>query len=137
MKLRIDGIPLHAVIVHFPVAAWTAASGLTVAVAWFPSVAGAAIACNAVGLATAVAAMVAGFAEFSELPDDDAVRERATTHLMLAGGAWCAYLVALLLQATGRWSAAAGVAALAFVALVAAGHAGARLVFHDRIPRHG
>ena len=136
MRLRIDGIPLHAVLVHFPVAAWSAATGLTAVVPWFARLSDAALACNAFGLAAGFAAIVAGAAEFAELPDDDAVRERATTHMMLAGSAWSVYLIVLLLQATAHWVAAAGVSVLAFGVLVAAGHAGARLVFHDRIPRH-
>ena len=45
--------------------------------------------------------------------------------------------VMLLLQASGHLVAAAAVGAAAFLVLIAAGHAGARLVFHHGIPRHG
>lgn len=137
--LRIDGIPVHAVIVHFPVAAWTGATLLALAAS-----AGApaelmtiALYANVVGLVTGTAAVVAGVSEFIALPGDAAVRTLATRHMMLAAGAWTLYLLALVLQVKDAAGAATLIYAIALAVLVVAGHAGARLVYHHGIPRHG
>ena len=138
MKLRVDGVPIHALLVHFPIAGWTAASALAVAVvAGYPALAAAAWITNAVALSFGVLAIGAGAAELAWLPDEPAVRDHAVAHLSFAAGAWSLYGVMLLLQASGHLVAAAAVGAAAFLVLIAAGHAGARLVFHHGIPRHG
>ena len=55
MKLRVDGVPIHALLVHFPIAGWTAASALAVAVvAGYPALATAAWVTNAVALSFCV-----------------------------------------------------------------------------------
>ena len=138
MKLRIDGVPVHALLVHFPIAGWTAASALAIAVvAGYPLLAGAALITNAVALSFGVMAIGAGAAELAWLPDEPTVRDHAVAHLSFAAAAWSLYGVMLLLQASDHLAGAAAVGAVAFVTLIAAGHAGARLVFHHGIPRHG
>lgn len=137
MKLRIDGVPVHALLVHFPIAGWTAASALAVAVvAGYPALADAALYANAVALSIGIAAIGAGAAELAWLPADDSVRRQAFAHLSFAAGAWFLYGVMLLMQASDHLVGAAAIGAIAFVALIFAGHAGARLVFHHGIPRH-
>lgn len=138
MKLRIDGVPLHALLVHFPVAGWTAASLLAaVSLAGYPGLAELALYCNAAALLLGLPTIGAGFAEFVLLPADAGIRERGAQHMLFAVGAWSAYLVMLLLQAKQLTLAAAVTGGVALLLLIAAGHAGARLVFHDRIPWHG
>lgn len=135
--LRLDGIPVHALLVHFPVAAWTGASALALAAAagGFPDAAHAAYLCNAAGLLTGLLAVAAGILEFTALPRDEAVRAAAANHLMLACTAWTLYAVTFILQAQHATVAAAAAGTLAFAALMGAGHSGARLVFHHRLPR--
>ncbi|HEX6929286.1 MAG TPA: DUF2231 domain-containing protein [Gammaproteobacteria bacterium] len=134
--LRIDGVPLHPVLVHFPVAGWTAATGLAV-LAWFDgsaAMATAALWCNIVGIVTGMMAMAAGFLELPGLPEAAEIRDAAARHLLLASSAWSLYLLMLFLQlkAFSLASALAGVAG--FLLLAFAGHAGARLVYHHRLP---
>lgn len=126
-------------LVHFPVAAWTGASALAVAAAAgaFPDAAHAAYLCNAAGLLTGLLALGAGLLEFAVLPRDESVRDAAATHLMLACTAWTLYAVTFILQAQDATVAAAVAGTVALGALVGAGHTGARLVFHHRLPRDG
>lgn len=134
MRLRLDAIPLHALLVHFPVAGWTAASLLApIGLAGKPALGDAALYCNAVALACGVAAIGSGFAELSELRDA-ALRDHAVRHMLLAVCAWTLYLAMLLLQASAHPGAAAACGALALPVLAAAGHTGARLVFHHGVP---
>lgn len=136
--LRIDRIPVHAVLVHFPVAAWTGTSilALVAAAGGQPGYATAALYCNAVGVVVGLAAIGAGALEFLALPDEQPVRDEAARHLVLAGSAWTLYGITLALQFAGALVAAAVAGSVALLVLAAAGHAGARLVFHHRIPRH-
>lgn len=132
---RIDGIPLHVVLVHFPVAAWSAATALHFAslLVSGDSLATAAWYLNATGVVTGAVAAVAGALEFVLLPDDPPVRDLAVRHLLYAGSAWAAYAAALLLH--GPTLVASSLHAAGFLLLVVAGHAGARLIFHHGIPR--
>lgn len=138
MRLRIGGVPVHALLVHFPIAGWTAATVLaTATVLGYPALAPAALYTNGIALLTGVAAIGTGAAELAWLPNDDAVRNQALSHLSFASTAWALYGVMMLLQTSGHLVTAATVGAGAFIALIAAGHAGARLVFHHGIPRRG
>lgn len=138
IRLQVDGIPLHAALVHFPIAAWTAATLLALAaLAGGPGLASAAVASNIAGLLTGLAAIAAGAAEFVSLRLQPPARDAAARHMVLACGTWLAYLVMLLAQTGGLGRAAAGLGVAALLALVAAGHAGARLVFHHGVARHG
>ncbi|HEX7031082.1 MAG TPA: DUF2231 domain-containing protein [Gammaproteobacteria bacterium] len=134
---RIHGVPVHPVLVHFPVAGWTAATLLTLLALAEGNATLALIArwCNIAGLVTGIAAMAAGFLELAGLPEAPEIRGAVARHLLLAGSAWTVYLVMLFLQLKG-FSTAAGLAgATGFALLVFAGHAGARLVYHHGLPK--
>lgn len=133
---RIDGVPLHPVLVHFPVAGWTAASILAVLAVLLDNavLASGAFWCNVAGLATGIAAMGAGFLELPGLPAIDEIRSAAATHMVLAGSTWTVYLVMLFLQMKDFSLAAVVTGGVAFLLLMATGHAGARLVYHHRLP---
>ncbi len=137
--LRVDGIPVHAALVHFPIAAWTGASLLGVgAVAFGAESAGtAAYWCNIVGLATGVLAIAAGALEFTVLPEDPGLRAQAASHMAMAGTTWILYSGVLVLQVTGWVLSATALGVVALIALTVTGHAGARIVFHHGFPRGG
>lgn len=135
--LRVQGVPVHPMLVHFPIAGWTAATPLAVVAAMNADAAFMAAAwwCNVAALATGAAAMAAGFLEFLVMPDDEKLRAAVARHMLLAGSAWSAYLVMLLLQAKALDVAAALAGLVAFILLIGAGHAGARLVYHHQLPQ--
>lgn len=134
--LRIHGLPLHPLLVHFPVAAWTVATGLALLAplelaAGIPRLA---LYVNAFGIVTAALAVLAGLGELAGLPPQQALRDAVARHMLLAGAAWLAFVVMWVLQVKALVLAAAGVGAAGFLLLVAAGHAGARLVYHHGFP---
>lgn len=136
--LRIHDLPLHPALVHFPVAGWSASTLLLLAAIFD---AGAALAdaaywCNVVALATGIVAMLAGFIEAAAAPERAGTRDAIAHHMLLAVGAWSAYLVALLLQVKGMMLVATFAAVAGFVLLLFAGHAGARLVYPHGLPEH-
>ncbi len=137
---------VHALLVHFPVSAWTGAAFLQ----WFAPFAdgpvvlgidlGAATAALAwTGLAFATAAALAGLNELTALPDDDAVVTTANRHLLAMGAAFtCFLLFALARPDAGALAAPPavrhGLAFLGFAAMLVGGHFGGRLVLlrgHD------
>lgn len=134
--LAIDRIPLHAVLVHFPVAGWTAATVLAVLAAAGngSALAAAALYCNGVALLIGAMAMGAGALDFAALPGKQAIRDQAARHMLLAAGAWTLYLVTALLQVKALPVAAAVTSVVALAVLTGAGHAGARLVYHHGVP---
>jgi len=72
--LRLLGHPLHPAVVHFPVAAWTAA------------------------VVTALGAMTAGFVDLLAIPAGSEAQRRALRHLYLMGSTWTVSEVDLLLR---------------------------------------
>lgn len=136
--LRLLGLPLHPLLVHFPVAAWTVATGLAL-FGWIEpesDLAGLAVKANGFGLLTGMVAMFAGVFELAAAPRDPVVRDAIGRHFLWAGLTWFAFAVMWLLQVKGlpRLSAVAGLAG--FLLLAGAGHAGARLVYHYGFPRN-
>lgn len=134
--LRIHGLPLHPLLVHFPVAAWTAATGLALAaplelVAGVPRLAAYT---NAFGILTGALAMLAGLLELAGLPPQPALRDAVARHMLLACSAWLAFVVMWVLQVRALEVAAAGAGVVGLALLVAAGHAGARVVYHHGFP---
>ena len=94
--MRLFGHPLHPMLAHFPVACWVLATlcdGLAFA-GYGPAWIYAAL-LLAAGLALAVPAMIAGFVDLTKISDDSAAT-LANYHMMLMGGAWTIYLIALL-----------------------------------------
>jgi len=132
--MRIFGHPLHPMLVHFPIAFWTAGSAcdglalLGVRGAWplaWPAI--------AIGVAAALPAAVAGLLDIVKL--DGAAARVASTHMLLMVSALTAYGAALLTRSHG-WGAAPGpgtlpvlLGGLGFLLLAAGGHFGASLVY--------
>ena len=127
-------------LVHFPVAAWTVATSLALLAPWQDPGNSAALVIvlarysNGFGLATGVAAILAGLVELTTLPADGRLRAAAARHLVLAVCAWFAYGFTWALQVKHMLSAAAATGLIAFGLLVLAGHAGARVVYHHGFP---
>lgn len=138
MKLhRIDSIPLHGMLVHFPIAAWSATTLLCwaglydapfLAWAWY---------CNVIGLVTALVAVAAGVFELHDIPPQSPAQPVAIRHMLLVASAFASYLVTLLLQAKLPGLPAALAGSVAFAFLLAGGHLGARLVYHYHLPDTG
>ncbi|MBW3566989.1 MAG: DUF2231 domain-containing protein [Proteobacteria bacterium] len=134
--IRVHGLPLHPVFVHFPVAAWTVATGLALLAPLeiakeAPRLA---LYANAFGLLAGVVAMTAGFLELVSLPSDKTLRDAIARHMTLAVSAWFAYLVMWVLQMKSLAFAAAVAGMIGFVLLLAAGHAGAQIVYRHGFP---
>lgn len=134
--LRVHGLPLHPALVHFPVAAWTVATGLAFAVP-FELAAGIprlALYANGFGIVTGGLAALAGLLELAAMPRQPALRDAAGRHLLLASSALLVFAVMWVLQMKAQELAAAGAGAVGFALLMAAGHAGGRIVYHHGYP---
>ena len=137
--IRVHGLPLHPMLVHFPVAAWTVATGLVLLTPFIPpAIAGEALRlavyANAFGLITGIAAMIAGVLELVSLPPDKTLRDAIARHMTLAVSAWFTYLVMWILQMKLLAFAAGAVSIIGFVLLIATGHAGAQIVYRHGFP---
>lgn len=141
-RLRPGGVPLHPALVHFPVAFWTSAlllDGAALALGR-PEPWHAARLALAAGSLTGLAGMAAGFLEYLALarsPQAGLVER----HAVLAGTAWTLFtfnwiwrISAGSVPEAGSWTMLGypACSAAGFLLLLAAGHAGARLVY-----RHG
>lgn len=133
---RLHGLPLHPLLVHFPVAAWTVATGLAIIAAFGIGTVPESLArhANAFGLLSGALAMLAGLLELSALPQDSSLRQTVARHVTFAFAAWLAYGFAWLLQVKQMPVAAAATCSAAFVLLALAGHAGGRIVYHHGFP---
>ena len=127
-------------LVHFPVAAWTVASGLALLAPWQSPGDRAALVValarggNAFGLVTGTVAMLAGLMELTGLPEDRRLRAALARHLILVVCAWFGFGLTWALQVKHMLPAAAATSLVAFGLLVLAGHAGARVVYHHGFP---
>ncbi len=127
-------------LVHFPIAFWTAANACDAlalsgvsgawALAWLLLI---------LGTATGFATATAGFLDFLRVENEAA--PAATRHMLLMGSAWCAYLAALLTRTHGKAPLAepamlpVTLGALGFVLLAVGGHMGASLVYRHGVGR--
>jgi uncharacterized membrane protein len=135
--MRVFGHPLHPMLVHFPIAFWTAANACD-ALALF-GVGGAwplGWYALAAGCAMALPVATAGLLDIASL-DDQAARV-ANRHMLAMVSALTAYSVALLVRSQGGDAAPepallpVALDGLGFVLLAIGGHLGASLVY-----RHG
>ena len=137
--IRLAGLPLHPMLVHFPVAAWTVATGLAVVVALDVLAEAATLAtmarhANAFGLLTGGLAMLAGLLELLALPRDDRLRQAVIRHVTFAFTAWLVYGAAWIFQVKQMPLPAAASCAIGFGLLLVAGHAGGRIVYLHGYP---
>ena len=129
--IRIGGVPLHPLLVHFPVAAWTVLPFLD-AVRYLGMSADPAFA-RAIALFGVVAgllAMIAGSIDLIALRHPDHQR-LALRHMMFVGSAWALALFAAILRNPAwpaRWPVVTTLDVLVLILLAIGGHLGARLV---------
>jgi uncharacterized membrane protein len=135
MALRIGEHPIHPMLVHFPIAAWTFGVAAEVA-GWLSGQSEcwrAAFACHALGVLLALPAMIAGFFEYASIPREHAAQGRAVAHFMAMGTAWLMFVAALALRGwpTGAPPPvlASVVAFAAWAAMAAGGWWGGMLVY--------
>lgn len=137
-RLLLHGAPLHPLLVHFPVTAWTLAlladafwlsTGQPLAwqIGWWSL---------AAGCGTALPALAAGFAEYLALGLNGPRARAAERHMWLMSSAWTVFTLDWLLRARAAPSDDARGTALTlltlagFLLLTIGGHYGARLVYH-------
>lgn len=135
LSVRLAGHPLHPMLVHFPIALWTAGvaldvGGLVTGREWFWLLS---FGCYAVGLAAAVLAVIAGFLDLVALAQSDPARDVAVSHMLVMVTTWMLFLVSVIFRASSTampppmWTIA--VAIVAFLAMVFGGWLGGRLVY--------
>src|SRR5262249_56231164 len=98
--MRIFGHPVHPMVVHFPVALWTVATGAYLWVAFGagePVVVIAKLA-NSAGLVMAVLAMFAGLLELRSIDKDSDAMRVAIWHMMIMATVWVFFLLSLMLS---------------------------------------
>lgn len=131
--------PLHPALVHFPVACWSLATCADIASLWLgrPAwrLAGELL---AIGLLTALAAMLAGLFEYARIAEGSPALPDARRHMLFALMAFVFYGASLALRLHGTTLVAPTGPALAtgmagFLCLGAAGWLGGKLVHQHRI----
>jgi uncharacterized membrane protein len=135
--MRLFGHPIHPMLVHFPIALWTIATGAYVASAAgvTESVDVVARFANGGGLAMAMAAMLAGLLELRTIDRQSEAMRVAAWHMMMMAVAWVCFVGALMLSMSPEFdrstaqTAAAGCAVAGFVLMGAGGWYGGRLVY--------
>jgi uncharacterized membrane protein len=141
--MRFLGHPVHPMLVHFPIAFWTVATGAYIAGAAGVSEPAAMIArfANGAGLIMALLAMVAGALELRSIDGRSEAMRVATWHMMIMATVWACFLLALLLPMSAEtgishWHAqlaAAASASAGFLLMSVGGWLGGRLVYEFRI----
>lgn len=130
--LRVGGVPFHPLLVHFPIAAWSALPFLDAAP--FPGfdpnpALGRTIALF--GVATGLLAMIAGTIDLIALKRAEH-RDLAVRHMLLMGTAWALALFAVVMRSRGGVPIFSPVVTtldvLTLVLLAIGGHLGGRLV---------
>ena len=127
--------PLHPALVHFPVACWSLATMADLASLWWGEPAWRfAATLLAIGLASAVAAMLAGMIELMKLDADHPAMPDVNRHMLLAMAAWCCYAASLFLRLDGVRPTAPdaldlGLSVAGFVVLGLTGWLGGKLVY--------
>lgn len=138
--MRLDGLPLHPITVHFPIAflsgslLWDGLGLWLGTPLWWTMSFWSLV----LGLATALPALLTGFIEYAQLSPETPAEQTATRHLLLTGCAVTLFLGSLLVRGGvepptgGRLIGALACSCAGLGLLTAGGHLGARLVY-----RHG
>jgi uncharacterized membrane protein len=135
--MRFFGHPVHPMLVHFPIAFWSAATVayvMTASGAGEPAMVFAKYA-NGAGLLLAMLAILAGLLELRSIDGSSDAMRVAIWHMMIMATVWFCFLLALLLSAsTGLDQAAerlgeAACAGTGFVLMALGGWLGGRLVY--------
>lgn len=143
--MRLDGIPVHPITVHFPIAllttslVWDGIGLWTGASVWWTM----SFWTLVIGLSAALPALLTGFVEYARLPSDASSQSTATWHLMLTGSAVTLFLVSLLVR--GGPDEPSGVpligaltcSVIGLLLLTVGGHLGAQLVYHYGVGHTG
>lgn len=142
--MRIFAHPVHPMLVHFPIAFWTAATAAYVWATFDASELATTFAkfSNGAGLCLAMLAMLAGLLELRSIDSRSEAMRVATWHMMVMTTVWTCFLLALLLsvsagfdQATARVGEVACSVA-GFVLMAVGGWLGGRLVYEFGIAVH-
>lgn len=137
--LRLAGVPLHPLLVHFPIAAWVLAvlSDAIFFVIHKPEYWTATYWALAAGALLGLLAMCAGLVDFMLLDQSHPGTDRVQLHMLVMGSAWCVFLLDLLVRKLSVPEAAAwwqlAISVLGFLLLIVGGHLGARLVYHHGV----
>lgn len=141
--MRIWAVPLHPMLVHFPVALlsvsllWDGVALWTGVPLWWAL----AFWTLVVGLVASLPAVATGLADYAQLSPDTPAESTATRHLLFTGTAVTAFLGSLLVrggpEALGgaRLAGALACSGVGLVLLAVGGHLGALLVYQYEVGR--
>jgi len=98
--VRLADHPLHPMLVHFPIAAWSAAVAMDLSTRiWrVPVLAVIGSGCVTVGLSMGALAMIAGYIDYAGLPSQHPAEKTAITHMSVMAAAWFLFLISLTLR---------------------------------------
>ena len=133
--MRIAGHPVHPMLVHFPIASWTAAvaADLSSRVWALPELTKAAFVCVAAGLVTGALAIMFGFLDYAGIETGHPAQRTATRHMLVMGVAWLVFLARLAAgwQAVSPWLTVADV--VGFLVMLCGAQLGGSLVYRYRV----
>lgn len=141
--MRVWNVPLHPLLVHFPVALlsvsllWDGVGLATGESLWWAL----SFWTLAVGLLTSLPAVATGLADYVDLSTETAVGKTATRHLLFTGAAITVFLASLLIRQGpapidgSRLLGAVTTSAIGLCLLAVGGHLGAVLVYDHGVGR--
>lgn len=143
--MRLLGHPVHPMLVHFPIALWTVATGAYVWIAVDAGETASAIAsfANGAGSIMAMLAMLAGLLELRSIDNRSEAMLVAVWHMMIMATSWMCFVAAWVLSVSTALDrstaqvAAATCAIAGFVLMSVGGWFGGRLVYEFGIAVKG
>lgn len=137
--MRLVNHPVHPMLVHFPVVAWTGAVAMdwSIRIWGFPILAMVGSGCVAAGLAMGALAMLPGFIDYTALPSQHPAQKTAVAHLSVMGMAWLLFLISLILRAFAPEKPPSILTVVAdaagFIVMLFGAWLGGTLVYHFRV----